>query len=438
MLAMLAVPGLVSIAGPVSPDEDSPPARFEESQELSNHLVSRSEQRTNDDDGMIDVQELGADPSGSEPLDDLLQNVAADDTHLFFPEGRYRLGELSGEFENLVLEGTEATIVPDDRSTLWRLLDVRGSRNVVDGFVFDYRDAEVPPEISIRGADGWAFRNCLFRGVQNTNLRQRGGFALLPAVTSEHGTGTIENVYMQDGSAPPSGGDTRGGIWFGPNNKGTLHIDGVWMEAWAENTIYGHNTPGEVIIENSFFRNTNVAGTRIGGNTTLRNNTYVKTGPVPKQTHPNRNGEFMRGVWITGGRREFGSSGSVVIENCDFHFTNGDSTGPSIVQPAAIDGDLTIRNCHIRQDTDRAIWIDAPTNVSFVNVHITGETEEYAIFVDPEATINAVSGNVDTSGRISNRSEITDAVSGENVAAPDPSPPDNLTDPRDADSGVPR
>lgn len=432
VLALLSVPGFASLASSLSPETDPARSQFGDSPDTPENILPRSNE-PEEDDGPINIQEAGADPTGQEPIDNVLRTLAANETHIYFPEGQYRLGDFSGNFQNLVLEGEQATIVPRSRSTLWRLIDLWGEGNVVDGFVFDYRDTQLPPEISIGGPDGWAFRNCTFLGTQKTDLERRGGFALLPAVTSESGEGVVENVYMHEGSAPPSGGDTRGGIWFGPGNKGTLHIDGVWMEAWAENTIYGHNSPGEILIENSFFRNTNVAGTRIGGNTILRNNTYVKTGPVPRQTHPERSGRLMRGVWITGGRREYGASGPILIEDCDFYFTDGSTTGPAISKPQTVDGDLTIRDCRIYQETDRAIRLNAPGTVSFDNIQITGEMEEAAIFLHPDATTDTISGSIDTNGPISNRSDVTDALTTDDVTPPDPSPPDNLTKPESAD-----
>lgn len=431
VLALLAVPGFASLGSSLSPETEQKQSQFGYPNSPPSKIRPPANQQNDDDNDEtpINMQDAGADPTGEEPIDDVLRILADDETHLYFPEGQYRLGEFSGDFQNLVLEGEGARILPKDRTTLWRLVDLWGEGNVIDGFVFDYRDTQLPPEVSIGGPGGWAFRNCTFLGTQKTNLERRGGFALLPTVASESGEGVIENVYMHEGSAPPSGGDTRGGIWFGPGNEGTLRIDGVWMEGWAENTIYAHNSPGEVVIENSFFRNTNVAGTRIGGNTVLRNNTYVKTGPVPRQTHPERSGRLMRGVWITGGRTEYGSAGSILIEDCDFYFTNGNTTGSAIIQPQSIDGDLAIRDCRIYQETDWAIRLNAQETVSFENVHISGETENEAIFLHPDATVDTISGSVDTSGPVSNRSDISDRLTAEPATPPNTSPPDELIKP---------
>jgi len=382
----------------------------------------------------INVTEAGADPSGETPIDSVLSDIVSDDASIYFPPGEYKLGQLSGRFQNLTLSGNNATILPEDRSSLWKLLDLQGPGNIIDGFVFDYREAELPPEIRITGPDGWAFKNCTFRGIQQTNLPHRGGFALLPAVTIEDGSGLVQNVYLHEGSAPPDGGDTRGGIWFGPSNKGTLRIDGVWMESWAENTIYGHNSPGKVIIENSFFRNSNVAGTRIGGNTILRNNTYVKTGPVPRQTHPERSGQLMRGVWITGGGRPYGSNGSVLITDCDFVFLDENHGDASIQLRDPIEGPLTIKNCRIRQDFDQAIAIDASSPVSIENVQISGKTTAPAIKINSEATIRNISGTVATAGSVSNRSDVINKLSGRFVKNPNPNPPTNLSKPAGADA----
>lgn len=378
----------------------------------------------------VNVQEVGADATGETLVDDVLEEQARSHRRLYFPEGTYRLGEFSGTYNYLVLRGDGATIVPEDRSSLWRLLDVRGSNNAIQGFVFDYRDVEMPPMVAMSGPRGWSIRDCLFRGIQQTGIPEDGGFAILPATTDEDGVGRIENVYLHNGSAPQGGGDSRGGIWFGSSNTGTIHIDNVWMEYWADNGIYGHNSPGSVIIENSFFRNTNVAATRIGGHSRLRNNTYIKTGRPPKlAAEPDGSGRLMRGIWITGGQREHGSAGSVLIEDCDFIFTDGESTSSAILHSSEIDGQLRIKDCRIRQDVGYAIHIADQADVCLENVHITGSTEEPAIFVRDGIPVDPVSGAVETRGPISNRTSVKETFIEESAKGPDPAPPDGLTEP---------
>lgn len=382
----------------------------------------------------IDVTEVGADASGESLIDDVLEDVAADGAHLVLPEGEYKLGKFIGSFTGLTIEGRGARIVPESRSSIRRLLDISGPDNVVEGLTFDYRNVDLPPTVGMRGPDGWKFRNNTFRGVQKTDLPESGRYAFYPEVTDDEGTGLIRNVYMHDGSARPDSADTRGGIWFGPNNQGTIHIDGIWMEYWAENTIYAHNSPGQVLIENSFFRNTNVAGTRVGGNTILRNNTYVKTGPVPRQGwQPPGQGKTMRGVWISGGHRPYGSSGSVLIEDCDFIFLDEENGSSAIVLGYEIDGNLTIRNCRFRQDFRQAIAVQAPSEVVLDNIHITGNTQIPAIGIHPNSPLGEISGRVNTEGPISNRSDVAEAFEDGTATDPDPSPPRGLSKPAGTD-----
>lgn len=379
----------------------------------------------------IDVVEAGADPSGDEPIDDVLADVADDGRRLFFPEGTYLLDGFAGQFEDLTLLGDGASIVPRDRETVETLLEVRGPDNAVIGLTFDYRDVEIPPVIRIAGPDGWRFVDCTFLGMQDTGLDEGGKFCFYPEVTDVDGYGLVRRIGMQDGAAPPGEPDTRGGIWFGPNNEGTIHIDRIWMEGWAENTIYCHNSAGPVVIENSFFRNTNVAGTRVGGRTILRNNTYVKDDDVPRQGwRPEGQGQLMRGIWISGGDSEYGSRGSVLIEDCDFVFVDEQHGGQAIASAYELDGEITIRNCRIRQDFGNAIRVREGTPVILDDVSITGDTDDEAIWIDDEASIENANGVVATRGAVSNRESVISAFETDaDPVLPSADPPGGFTNP---------
>lgn len=46
-------------------------------------------------DTVVDIVDAGADPSGDEPIDDVLAKYNKDDTRIEFPTGRYKLDKLS-------------------------------------------------------------------------------------------------------------------------------------------------------------------------------------------------------------------------------------------------------------------------------------------------------------------------------------------------------
>lgn len=384
-------------------------------------------------EGFVNIVDAGADPSGEQPIDDVLASAAEDGMTVVFPPGRYRLGQFEGHYADLTLAGRGATIVPTQREALTNMLVVEGPNNVVEGFLFDYRNVKMPPTITIYGPDGWVFRNCAFLGVQQTDLPQQTSYCLYPNVTESSGTGTIERVYMGQGSANPNQGDNRGGIWFGPHNLGTIRINGVWMEHWSENTIYCHNSPGDVVVENSFFRNTNSAGTRVGGGTVLRNNTYVKDGPIPSQRWSGT--RLMRGVWCSGGKSEFGQKGRLLIEDCDFVFRNSKHVGDAldIEHPPE---EVVVRNCRVTQDERQPILVRNGTTLTLEELQVTGETSAVAIEVGDATRVVTASGHVQTNGPVSNRKEISRKMVTSDAVSAETSPPlDNPLETLRAENG---
>ena len=332
----------------------------------------------------INVVSEGADKTGGTPIDDVLHSAISSNTRIFFPPGTYRLNGFSADgLENVSFVGKKATLVPPEGST-GQLLALSGTNVSVEGFTFDYTAPSTAPMVSMQCTDGLELKNCDFVG--QADVSGGGGssghqYHLLPAVTDPNGTGLVKNVTMADGTMSPS---NRGGIWFGDNNQGTLVFDGLHMEKFANNSLYCYSSVGPVIVKNSFFRNNNVSGPRIGSNgTRILNTTIVSDGEVPTQAFTG--GQTSRGIWIPD------DCSDVLIQGCDF-VMSGPYASSGIVYDAPNAG-ADVKNCRFEMDVESPA-IEASVTASPItidNVSVTGDAaSEAAINVNGSAQVSDV------------------------------------------------
>lgn len=385
----------------------------------------------------IDFAAAGADPTGSDPVDDAFERVLADGVELRFGGGTYLVeGPLDVPHDDVALRGEGATLVPTDRTEHERLLRLTGDGVVVEGFEYDVTDCAYPPGVTVR-APNWALRRFVVRGEMNTRPHHeetgvKGRTAFRLATTDPDGAGLFEDVYLHEGCAPPGVADDRRAVLAVDDCVGALTLRRCWFERWAENTVYAQNVPGPLTVEDCFFRNTNVGSPRVGGDTTVRNCTVVKDGPVPLQGWWNREhggGAGVRGCWVAGGDAEHGATGTVVVEGCDFHFTHPMGTRPPIAL-APPSEETVVRDTRVRIDhaSRPAIRLgaDGETALTLDGVHVTQRTngDTPAISLDGHVTEwGPLSGAVETDGRVSNVARVADAMATAGADRPDTTPP---------------
>ena len=314
----------------------------------------------------VNVVSAGADKTGETPIDDVLHSAVAENTRILFPPGTYRLNGFSADgLSNVSFVGKKATLVPPEGST-GNLLSLSGTNVTVEGFTFDYSAPSTAPMVTMVCTDGLVLKDCDFVGV--ADVSGGGGnsghqYHFLPAITSPEGSGLVKNVSLADGAMSPS---NRGGIWFGQNNLGTLTFDGLHMEKWANNSLYCYNSGGPVIVKNSYFRNNNVGGPRIGSNgTRVLDTTIVSDGEVPVQAFTG--GQNSRGIWIPKACED------VLIEGCDF-VMSGPYASAGIVYDAP-GANADVKNCRFEMDVDQPA-IECPVDggpITINNVSVTGD-----------------------------------------------------------------
>lgn len=294
-------------------------------------------------ESVVNVADAGADASGDEPVNAVLDEHAGDDTMLYFPPGRYRLREwnLAG-YDNLGVVGDDAVLVPPaGKQDYW--LQWSDLRNFLcSGFVLDGRGDGVAPvnHIGVTGGKS-VVRDVTLRGHRQV---PRSGFEI--AAANPDAELLFEKVRVPDGSTAGNG------IYTFPRSVGKLTIKDCVVEHWAEG-LYASPHSGPLEVIGGYYANNGIDQVRVGGGP---NGAVVRDVTVrvddPKQADSKRN---MRGIWMEEGA-------NVHIQNCDVELTDltGTYSSGGIVVGQQF-GAVTIEDTRIRTDVDApAIHIRSP------------------------------------------------------------------------------
>ena len=193
----------------------------------------------------------------------------------------------SGRFTTAERDGyTEVTV---ESGGLWRTELTSGE--TLENVLVDVSAPGANAMIKPRGS-GWTVRNVGFAGTVTGGWPHK---RIFPRVDAG-GTGTIENVYLGDGS--DSG--RQGGIFVMRDHAGHLDIKGVNVQGWADNGIYAsapgksNGSGGTVAIADCFAKNNNTASYRIGTHgSSIRNSVVHIDGSIPAK----RGASSGRAIW---------------------------------------------------------------------------------------------------------------------------------------------
>jgi hypothetical protein len=306
-------------------------------------------------DRVLNVQELGADPDGEQPITHIVREQVADDTLLVFPEGRYRMGGINvkgvSNFGLVSLEGAQPTLVPTESAGNmgdW-FIALQGENILLNGFDLDFTTPGhgARTQIIATAGDFWC-GNLHVRGQIESSADAFGFVVLNP-----DGTGTVERLIARDGS--PSDGGSTSGIFIGLKHAGKIHINDCEMWHFQGKGIYGSGPAerasgaggGTIHVDGGRYKNNNPANIRLGGGSTIRNVTFRSEDTLEGESVtwerplPTRHGIInARSVRVKGDK-----NGPVVIDNCDFYHEIGFGSGVITVTPT---GSAVVHNCNIR------------------------------------------------------------------------------------------
>lgn len=344
---------------------------------------------------VVDVVEAGADPSGHDRVDDVLESVVADDTKLVFPEGRYRLANLHlAGYDNLGLVGDDATFVPDlaGKNVLLSFQQVADLH--LEGFTVDQTGDDACGWIDVRAVGGRnVVRDVTLHGRNDVDGRTN-GFTLL-----SEGADTdllLDRVDLGDG------GVDAVGIYVFPQraffdssrDPGAITFRDCTLAGWRREGLYGSPHGGPIRVVGGEYRNNGIVQVRVGGGNAgtealIRDVSVVVDDPPAYITSTrNRN---MRGIWLEEGDGVTVEGATVDIRDVG----DGDSQGGIVISQQF--GRVTIRNTTVRTNQGvTGISIEAPETqydarsmpsldrlpdewtVTCDNVALTGDSEQGA------------------------------------------------------------
>jgi len=227
---------------------------------------------------VVDVTEAGADDTGTESITPVLEEVRSDDTLLVFPEGEYFMDEqfrFTG-FDNFGVVGENATLIPADFHEFdgpqYRLFRLGVSYSPGGHLRFEGFDVDQSaPETGIRTieatADRLEVRDVTINGFHDSGTWGPGLFN----VTDPDGHGIVERFRAPDGGAWVDNTPNAGNRWRGPigieanQNVGTLEFRHCWLGGFPNNGLYAAGGDGRIIVHGGWFRNSNGANVRVGG-----------------------------------------------------------------------------------------------------------------------------------------------------------------------------
>ena len=279
-------------------------------------------------DAVVDVSAVGGDTSGGAAVDDVITDVARDGTLLEFPDGRYRIDDLTlTDLEGVGLSAAgDVTLVPGTACENW-LTVAEVEDFLFEGFTLDNTASGCAPTVVMRASDGLEVRDVTKRGYHDGD-NTAFGFA----VTDATGTGVVERLRVPDGSIPvkPVGVYVQG--------EGTITFRDCHIEGFGNNGLYASMAGGPVHVEGGRYVDNDRANVRLGSpNSSVRRADIVARAADPMPLN-------ARGIRFSDG------PGPVLIEDCHIHMAGGRGMG-GIVN-AYNGGTLEVRDTVIRIDPE--------------------------------------------------------------------------------------
>ncbi|MFC7195166.1 right-handed parallel beta-helix repeat-containing protein [Halosimplex aquaticum] len=315
----------------------------------------------------------------------MLTKAIADNTLVYFPDGRYKLDYLeikdTHQFGLVSIPNTETVLVPNGPiseignqfiNLMW-VSDV-----LLDGFEFDFSESDVGGALRVIAEGDIIARNLRTRGPLPDQNSEENHVAYRFEVQKPDAKGLVERVVARDGGH--DGGDGVG-IFVGKDHSGSLTFRNCEVANFPNNGLYasapgqtldgytGNN--GDIHVRGGRYENNNVANVRVGSTGSTVKDVTVTVDKVP----PALPGGTLnvRGIWL----RE---RNDLLVEDCKIEFTENAAEGFGAISYNPMHGSSTVRNTEIRVDRDdynaiRAIdssrgGTEAPLH--FENVTVTG------------------------------------------------------------------
>jgi len=352
-------------------------------------------------DTVVNAIAAGADPNGSERIDNVLEGYIDDDTLIEFPAGRYRLGSLDvGPVRNLGLRAKPearvlfepATPASDQRS----FITFEGIEDLLlNGLTFDFSRPGFGNTLRVIANGDFLAQDLRICGQLADQDRTTPHVGFRFDVRDPDSTGVVRDVSAPDGGHQGGNGV---GIFVGKNHAGTLRFENCTVANFPNNGLYAsapgrssrnyRGRDGVVHVRGGLYANNNIANVRLGSTGSTAYGVTVRVDSVPP--YPSLEKLNVRGIRLRAQSGQF-------ISDCDITITSDAGPGFGAIVYHPDHDSSTVRNTTIHVDKDeynavRAVSGDSGGTggpLTLQNVSVTGDAAGGAavVIADRDRTV---------------------------------------------------
>lgn len=299
-------------------------------------------------EAVVDLTAEGADPTGEEPIDDVLADHLGPSELVYLPAGDYRIADSVsiGGAERVGLVGDDATIVPsegNDDTIVSFGWPQPVERALFAGITFDFTAENTGGRPLLSRADNMLVEDVAVDGEADVDQD-----LFRVDVTDAGGQGIVRRLFLPDG-APP---DTKvTGCEVGDDTRGDVSFIDCEIDRFPDNGLYANPPKGTVRVIGGKYKNNGVAGVRVE----VADDAVVR-GVHVRCDDATNGGANMRGIRLRAGR-------SVLVEDCLVEMMEVTSSDGGITFASELES-ATVRNCLVRVDAGgvNAIRIKSAAN----------------------------------------------------------------------------
>lgn len=382
------------------------------------------------------VEDLGADPTGEEPVDPVIQQAlwgSDGGLKVVFPAGEYRWTDhtyvgIDADFGFVAESGADVRIVGDAGLDDWIV------HANVRRFLFRGIDVDITGDGTMLGLHPKTELGFRVEDVEWHGRAPEGAAtgALSVYATDPDVTSLVRGAEFRRGNWAVEG---YGFCWVDDDNKGTVRFVDCAVEECSDNAIYASASEGPVQVIDSEFWNNNVSSVRLHGDGCLVRNCTV--GVDLDRYTGSREGEGYyfntRAFRVESKGDGVNNPGYLVIEDTDVLMDDVVESRGGIVFNS-ISGGAKVRNCRIESNTDGVPpvfaqapgetgghdLVDGPYDVQIRDCEITGTTTAPAVRIEGRPDSVVENTCIDTEGPAFEGEFTTRDVATEGCASPLP------------------
>lgn len=355
------------------------------------------------------VDDLGMDPTGSDPIDDTLDSVYEAGTLVKFPPGVYKVArphQWTSGIDGFGMVGTGSTrndvefVFPDGYSK--QFIDVSGGTDhLFKRFTIQQTtDTTTRTSMRLRLADGLQVHKVELAGFMGrSDTMDTTAPGLIADITTASGVGTVSQFVCTDGGVIDTHPNRRVPIRLTPAHEGETRLVDCHIEEAGTTAVYASRTNGCVSVQGGHFKNNALAQMRIGTghsdkvSSCVGASFHIDTSEAsPHDTYDSA---------IRGAFTESGSSSSqshnghtrLLYEECDFLYEGAPVPSSAVLHDQTY-GRAVYRFCRFEHNVDSDLayvdevnsGIPEPHRVLFRECSFVGDSSGAAVRSDRSTT----------------------------------------------------